>query len=391
MSTTMEKVGEGLKTRNVALDSLRAFVTLLVVAHHSALAYTTLIPHGATAFTATQAYWQAFPVVDARKWVGFDLFTGWNDIFFMSLMFFVSGIFVWPSLTRKGSGAFLRDRVLRLGLPFAVAVTVLAPLAYYPTYLLTGAPSGLDAYAKAWLALGRWPSGPAWFVWVLLAFDCLAALLYVSAREAMELAGRWWVKLGERPAMLYAALAVLSIVAYGPMAERFGSIRWFNWGPFTVQASRVQLYCLYFLAGVAAGVKGSGVGLLEPMGRLARRWWVWTLAAIVAFGLEIVCLISGRLIAGMGMFVLSCAASSFFLLAVFLRFSKGGRVWQSLNQNAYGIYLLHYAFVSWLQYAMLGVALPAVLKFTVVLVGAIGLSWGASAGLRRHPGIAKVI
>src|SRR5215467_13007348 len=43
-----------------------------------------------------------------------------NDTFFMALMFLLSGLFVWPSLERKGSARFLRDRTLRLGVPFAV-------------------------------------------------------------------------------------------------------------------------------------------------------------------------------------------------------------------------------------------------------------------------------
>jgi surface polysaccharide O-acyltransferase-like enzyme len=381
----------GLKTRNVALDALRAFVTLLVVAHHAALAYVTLIPCGAKAFTAVQGYWMAFPVVDVKKWAGFDLFVGWNDIFFMSLMFLVSGIFVWPSLERKGGMAFLKDRVVRLGLPFAVAVTILAPLSYYPTYLLTGAPSGLHAYAKAWMALGEWPTGPAWFIWVLLAFDGLAALLYAVAIPAVKLAGSWWTRLGERPVSFFLAVTVLSTIAYGTMFNLFGPLRWFNWGPLQVQAARVLQYCLYFLVGLSAGVMGTRSGLFVPMGRLARRWWMWTIIAVVAFALEIICSVAGRQILGIGMFALSCAASSLFLIAAFLRFSKGGRTWESLSRNGYGIYLVHYVFVTWLQYALLGLALPAILKLAVVLTGAIGFSWMTSIALRRIPGVKEVI
>jgi hypothetical protein len=43
------------------------------------------------------------PVVDHR-WAGFDLIALFNDTFFMPLRFFVSGLFVWRSLTRKGRG-----------------------------------------------------------------------------------------------------------------------------------------------------------------------------------------------------------------------------------------------------------------------------------------------
>ena len=40
----------------------------------------------------------------------------------MSLMFFLSGLFVWPSLQRKSSVTFLSDRLLRLGLPMIPAI-----------------------------------------------------------------------------------------------------------------------------------------------------------------------------------------------------------------------------------------------------------------------------
>jgi len=96
--------------------------------------------------------------------VGFDFLVGFNDIFFMSLMFFLSGLFVWQSLQRKGAAHFLRDRALRLGLPLVVAAAVVAPIAYYPAYIQTGLRGGITGYWQQWRALGNWPAGPAWFV-----------------------------------------------------------------------------------------------------------------------------------------------------------------------------------------------------------------------------------
>ena len=56
----------------------------------------------------------------------------------MSLMFLLSGLFVWPSLQRKRSWGFVRDRLRRLGLPYVFGVLVLIPIAFYPAYLATG-------------------------------------------------------------------------------------------------------------------------------------------------------------------------------------------------------------------------------------------------------------
>jgi glucans biosynthesis protein C len=69
---------------NIAIDYLRAFVVLLVLAHHSVIAYA---PYAH--FDQLHYLWGA-PIVDTARWPGFDLLTLFNDIFFMSLMFFLS-------------------------------------------------------------------------------------------------------------------------------------------------------------------------------------------------------------------------------------------------------------------------------------------------------------
>src|SRR4051794_20867349 len=128
---------------NNAIGYLRAFLVVLVIAHHAALAYHPFAPPPAASLAAQPRWWQAFPVIDSQRWQGSLLLVGFNDTFFMSLMFFLSGLFVWQGLQRKGSAGFLRDRLLRLGVPFVAAVAILAPLAYYPTYLQIHGQSGL--------------------------------------------------------------------------------------------------------------------------------------------------------------------------------------------------------------------------------------------------------
>lgn len=64
------------------------------------------------------------------------------------------------------------------------------------------------------------------------------------------------------------------------------------------------------------------------------------------------------------------------------RFNFHDRALDSLSANAYGIYLVHYVIVVWLQYALLDVALPAVAKGVIVLGLALPASWSVSVGLR---------
>jgi surface polysaccharide O-acyltransferase-like enzyme len=93
-----------------------------------------------------------------------------------------------------------------------------------------------------------------------------------------------------------------------------------------------------------------------------------------------------------GGFVLSCAASSFAFLSLFLRFAQSpNRILDSFSVNSYAIYLLHYAVVTWLQYAMLHASLPPLAKAAAVFLGAVGLSWSIAAIVRRIPAVARVI
>ena len=78
--------------------------------------------------------------------VGFNLIVQWNDGFFMPLMFLLAGLFVRPSLERKGLGRYLADRALRLGVPLLIGVATVVPLSYYATYLQAGGSGGFGAF-----------------------------------------------------------------------------------------------------------------------------------------------------------------------------------------------------------------------------------------------------
>lgn len=392
-----ESAGPSLSpsTYNLSIGYLRAFITLLVVAHHAVLAYHPFAPEPPRSLVAVPRLWQAFPVVDSQHSNLFALLVGFNDIFFMALMFFVSGLFVWKSLERKGAASFLRDRALRLGLPFVAAALIVAPLAYYPTYIQIGAGGGLAGYWHQWRALGNWPAGPAWFAWILLAFDAIAASLFFFLPRWGESVGRITCVTNRRPILFFLLLLALSGAAYVPLAVAFNPFSWSAWGPFTFQTSRGLHYLVYFLLGIGIGVYGLERGLLARDGNLARRWWLWCGGCLIAFGVATaigLAALTAHLgsrpweIAGDAAFVLSCATSSFAFLALFVRFARQrNRVFDSFTQNAYGIYLVHYAFVSWLQLALLKTHLSALAKGSLVFLGASLLSWGTAALLRRIP------
>jgi hypothetical protein len=391
---------------STGIDNLRAVVIVMVLAFHAMMAYIAFLPAHPFAFDAPPYLWRAFPIVDQQRFFGFDLFCAWLDIFLMSFFYLLSGLFVWSSLTRKGPAGFLQDRLLRLGLPFAAVVVLLMPPTLYPTYVQSTGDTSLAGYWQAWLGLPFWPSGPVWFLWLLILWTILAAGTYPLLRRHADGVLRLSFHARQRPVVFLGGLLLGSALAYVPLALIFGPADWAQTGPFAFQLSRPLHYALYFFAGAVIGACGIERGLLAPDGPLAQRWKAWLAAAVVSFlvwgGLTALTTpdpwadVTGvplalRAAAALS-YVLACFSSCFFVFAAAVRF--GGwrtRLLDSLKANAFGMYLVHYPFVVWLQFALLGLDLPGLVKAAIVFAGTLALSWSASAALRRVPAVANVI
>lgn len=389
-----------VSSSSLALANLRAFVILIVLAFHSMLAYVSWNPPSMKPFDSPPYRWLAFPVVDSHRWFGLDLFCAWQDVYLMSLMFFLSGLFVWPSLRRKKQWVFLRDRVARLGLPYAFGVAIVIPLAIYPAYAVRSADPSVSGYWHALLALPCWPNGPLWFLWQLLALNIIAAAVHRAAPNAIPSLGRWSAAAENHFGQYLTVLVAVSALAYIPLAVLFTPWAWTDSGILALQFCRPLLYAVYFFAGVGIGVEGIERGLVSVKGVLARHWAMWLAAALASLclwmGLTALTLNSGvsigiKIAADFG-YVVACAAGCFFLLAVSLRFAtKRSRALDSLSANAYGLYLIHYGFAVWFQYALLTVALFAVVKALIVFSGTLALSWITTLAVQRIPFGARLI
>jgi surface polysaccharide O-acyltransferase-like enzyme len=379
---------------NVPLSNLRAIVIIVVVGFHSVLAYLGSQPAHPFAFDAEPYRWVAFPIIDRERWFGFDLFCAWQDVSLMSLMFFLAGLFTSASLNRKGSLAYLLERWCRIGVPFVFAAAILSPLAYYASYRTTATDPSAETFWRHWTALPMWPAGPAWFLWQLLALSTLAAGLHALAPQWVQVPARIAGVFSNRPFSAFMTLIGLSIFAYVPLAMAFTPWAWTSLGPFALQLSRPLHYLVYFFAAFAVGSYGVERGMLRLDGPLARHWLAWLAAAIACMamwgGLTSLTLpnwdaspLAYRLVAACA-FPVACAAGAFSLLAFCLRLMRTRHhVLDSLSANAYCIYLLHYLFVLWLQYALLDAGFGAIEKASLVFSCALALSWAASAGLLR--------
>jgi len=379
--------------RIVALDRARTLITLLVVIHHSVVNFTY------------------FGNGDRIRWLGFDLVVLFNDSFFMAFMFLISGLFVHDSLTRRGVAEFLRWRAWRLGVPLLISIFVLIPIAYYASFLRYHMPGTTDFnFFHFWwhtITIGPWPSGQSWFLWALLAFDIIAAAIWSVAPKILAALGQLIFALRKRPMTAFVAFLIVSVLSYLPMHLAFGDGAWFEPGhyPFPIQTSRILLYPAYFFAGVGIGVVSLRAGIFAEDGEIAKRWPVWLAFAILFYGAILLLVYAHhnwianfnspalwwKTAYGLAFAMFSAAMALTVPTASFRLARSSLRLLDAMQPSAYGIYLLHYIFIIWLQYVVYDPAFPAGVKAAIVFVGTLCGSWALTVLLRKIPFVARMI
>ncbi|HTE32442.1 MAG TPA: acyltransferase [Chryseolinea sp.] len=375
--------------RTLWIDHLRTFIILLVVAHHAALAYTTFSVFVPTAYILSTA-----PVVDNDRGFILDYLAGYNDIFFMPLIFFLSGLFVLPAIQRKNAGIFFKDRLRRLGIPFLVAVTVIIPVAYIPSYFLATGHSELSGFVKDYLSVQSWPVGPPWFIWVLLVFNLVGIVLYNVSNTQLGISTSAY----KRPVVLFILGYVIACLALIPLSLHVGQNAWTGIGPFDFQFNRILFYLVFFLTGFWFGGTRWDDLLFNENKLLGLSWFVWLILSVLCYitlvvmitnddGMSDVFLVTYNLV-----FVAACMFSCCWLLTVFrAKAEHPSPIMETLSSNAYGIYLVHYPFVTWLQFLLLNVSISAYFKFGIVFMGALLLSTATTHLLRTFPTFRRAV
>jgi len=385
-----------------AVANLRGVFILILVSFHACLPYLGSTPAPAASFDRPPFLWLAFPIVDERRFFGFDLYCAWEDVHVMALMFFLSGLFVAPSLKRKGAARFAVDRLWRLGVPFLFSTLVLMPVAVYPVFHRLQPQADLADYLAAYRDLPFLPNGPTWFLWLLTAMSLVAAALYSLWPRWLDALANLAADARRRPQRFLTALALAATLAYLPLTLAYGPFGWFERGPFSFQLSRPLLYGVYFFAGTAVGAAGLGDGLIAPDGALGKKWrrlgllspsclflWMGLTGVVLTYPDFAPTML--RVLSGLA-FVSASVAGVMLLMAVATRFCAQRIRWlEPLSRNALGIFVVHYAPLVWLQYALTGFAAPAFFKAAIVFAITLPLSLAAAVVMRRLPLLARLI
>lgn len=193
------------------LDALRAGALLLGIVLHALMPF---MPGGGWLVVDTQPFATAFPMVAVIH------------LLRMMLFLLLAGFFGRMVVHRKGVGAFVRDRLLRIGLPLVAfwPVAVL-PLGLIAAFWSMAHGRGLPQPPEG--AAGGITPGQLWFLWVLL--QCCAIVLLVRW-AARRLAPRRAAPVADRAAALIASpygvplLAVPYLTAVLWQGESYGGL-----------------------------------------------------------------------------------------------------------------------------------------------------------------------
>jgi fucose 4-O-acetylase-like acetyltransferase len=389
-----------MKNRVLWIDYLRSSIIILVVAHHSALAYTTFAKFNKEAYIMSTN-----PVVDVQRWIGLDIFVFFNDIFMMSLMFLISGVFVSASLQKKGSISFLNDRFRRLFIPFIFGVTILMLLAYYPSYYLAHGQNNIKDYIIDFFTVEHWPVGPPWFIWVLFSFNLVFALVFPFIKGILNKLSESLLILKTKPFKLLFIWFLITWIIYVPLRLIFGPDSWTGLGPFDFQKSRLLLYFGYFIFGTVIGSTPFEKGLFSDDSAFMKKWPTWISFCVLIFlilliidepfrrltGTKQMNVIHVQLIYSI-VYVSSCTLSCIAFLTAFKALVKSSKFWMdSLVANSFSIYLIHYVFIVWCQYVLLSLNISAIIKFFVTFWVVLSVSWLVSYLIRKNNLVKKYL
>ncbi|MBP1710913.1 MAG: acyltransferase [Deltaproteobacteria bacterium] len=302
-------------------------------------------------------------------------------------MFLISGLFVAPSIVRKGTGLFLTDRGKRLGIPYVIAVTLLSPLAYYPSCLSSDM-ARQGGFLRDFFTVGVWTGGPAWYLWLLLAFCMVVAFACQIIPNLMKRIS-WTASSARNLVIVFLAVSLLTTI---PIRMFVPPEQWIVLaGPMNAQAWKLLFYFSWFLMGVSLGA-----GELERSFShdYLKHWPLWIVLGSSAFAAHLVMLLPGTFFAGMPPWIMNTALAALYSISCtfislaalgFARhiFKRARYLADNLTGNAYGIYIFHYIFVTWIQFYLLTQPMPAALKFLITFLGALTASWLLTALLRR--------
>ena len=379
------------KARMLYIDNMRVGLITLVIVGHMAITYGA--PVG-------DWYYHEQGEVSTVFAVLVMLLLGIGASFLLGLFFMISGYFTPGPYDRKGPGAFVADRLKRLGIPLVFYAVFINPLVTYWAAVHGGYEGSLQEYVPTHVPeLTKASISVLWFVEALLFFSIVYALvrLLTKAGGAQEEA-RFAPVPSNRSIVLFAMLlgvATFVVRIWAPM--------WWWWEPLHQEPGHFPQYAGFFVVGLFAYRRS----WFTRMSTAQVRPWRWVALALVPL-FPALAVAAGALSGEMdpavtgGWTWLSLAYSLWegfmgtamvITVLVWCRdhFDRQGRLLRSMSAASYAVYVLHPLVIVPLALALSGIRLDLSLKFVLVAPVAVALCFLVGHVIRKLPVVRGVL
>ncbi len=343
--------------RLLFLDNIKILFTILVIFQHVMVTYSS------------QGWWyyrESIPS-DPVSSLSFTILIAFGGLFQASLMglfFLLGGYFTPKSYDRKGGGRFLKERLVRIGIPLLLYYVLISPLLVSVVTIFTAQPFSTNPFSYL-----LW--GPMWYLAVLLIFTAGYALWrqitksdWIQRRIPKELA---------IPRYIYLLLLAIGLGALTYLVRIVSPIDQF---PFGIPVAQIIQYILMFTVGVIA----VRYQWFDKMTRKHVGIWAATIIAAI-----LVVFTLGFTVLGVTDFVVFTGGASwpallfavldnitsmgmmFVVVKVFkAKFNKQGPTLLNLSSSSYHMYLIHPPVLVGISLGFAAIALIPILKMVIV-------------------------
>jgi glucan biosynthesis protein C len=372
------------------IDKIRWLMIIFVVMTHAAVTYSSL----------GKWYYTEPTQLDIISILVFGIYQSFTQAYSMGLLFLIAGYFVPASFDRKGPWRFLRDRMVRLGIPTLFYMLFINTIIIYyilPLDWTTPRPPLSHFFENYILNLDFLSgSGPMWFALALLIFSAAYAV-YRLFRQCPENSQQD----GKLPGHLAVAGLAFLISAFAftiRLAQPIGT------SIMNMQLGFFSQYIILFGVGTIAYSKNWLSRIPYSFGM------IWFKAALIfgsIFWLAILILgggVSGDLAKYSGGLYWQSAAyalwESFFCVGVCLglivlfrqHFNAKGKYAKFMSDNYFSVYVFHPLILIMVTLALQHLVWHPLVKFTVAIAISVPLCFLASHFVfRRIPVLKKVL
>jgi glucans biosynthesis protein C len=318
----------------------------------------------------------------------------------MGFFFLLAGYFTPASYDRKGGTSFLRDRLIRLGLPWLVYSLLLEPLV---VYIAHGLPGSFWSFYPTYLhRVDSIADGPIWFVELLLYFS----ILYVAWRSLARSRPQAASGTGTVPGY-WAIFGFILALGLGSFVVRIWWPQYYQPSPFNLPMGYLLQYVCFYVLGIVA-YRRNWLFKLTP--RMGRNWSLIALLATLPFyGVAVPYVLGGGTAGGQagielagGFHRLSLAYTlweSFVIVGVCIgslvlfrtRWNHQGSLAKGLAAGVYTVYLIHPLVLVGFSYAFHVVTLYPLLKWGIAVLITLPLCFLASGLIRKIPLVNRVL